>query len=394
MEKHSDISDQPIPTLKSQSLVAGITNEWKPNSFINKSVCGDTWHEFYLQDSSEGSLDSNDCKCQMFSKTSKCLFELRYTNLLDKYYKETSALKEKINDLRSETELAYIEISKLKTQILTIQQDYTLQIHNIQARHQQKMLRTKNDIEALVKSIENKLENQNRARHEEALESVRSEYLKKIQELEQEINRKVSDCQVLQLKKTVNELESANQELEKMILKEKQSRELLVERIRNEYEEKIAELQSEHEIEIIRVQDEERQNLQSELKTLVDEAVKARLEEEILKVTNKYEDLLKKQRKSNYRQLDSKKVLEFSTENSNSAVPEAQDKLQLYQTRIAELESKTQAQAKTIEELSSSLSCTFKRKPAASKIISIFQSTFPSLSSEDLEHLRGKLDCI
>ena len=340
--------------------------------------------------SSEGSLDSNDCKCQMFSKTSKCLFELRYTNLLEKYYKETSALKDKINDLRSETELAYIEISRLKTQVLTIQQDYTLQIHNIQARHQQKMLRTKNDIEALVKSIEHKLESQNRARNEEMLESLRGEYEKRIQELELEANQKASNCQLQELK----ELTSLTQDLQQQLSKARASQQAELQSIHNDYEERLAELASEHEIEIIRLQDEERQNLQSDFQSAVDEAVKGRLQEEVSKVTSKYEDLLKKQRKSNYRLLDCKKVLELSAENSNLPVPEAPDKLELCQRRIAELEAETRSQAKTIEDLSSSLTCTFKRKPAVSKIVSIFQSTCASLSPEELDQLRAKLDCI
>ena len=315
MEKILDsTSEDPTPTLKTQSLVTGITNEWKPNSYINKSVCGETWHDFYLQDSSEGSLDSSDCKCQTFSKSSKCLFELRYTNLLEKYYKETTTLKERIAVLRNETELAYQEISKLKTQVFNIQQDYTLQIHNIQARHQQKMLRTKNDIEALVSSIETKLENQLKGKYEQLFLDMENKCEAKIEEMN-------SEC-----------------------------------------EEKIAVLRNEYEIEIIKLQEEAAEEEASRIEQKVNEIVKAEVKEKVQKVEEKYEEMLKKLRKERVRVKQEKVEVRFDLENSNDNIL-IQEKIEGYEKIIKELREVIKSKDFTIQEMSLDLSASFKRKP-------------------------------
>lgn len=315
MEKFLDsTSEDPTPSLKTQSLVTGITNEWKPNSYINKSVCGETWHDFYLQDSSEGSLDSSDCKCQAFSKSSKCLFELRYTNLLEKYYKETTTLKERISELRNETELAYQEISKLKTQVFNIQQDYTLQIHNIQARHQQKMLRTKNDIEALVSSIETKLENQLKSKYEQVL------------------------------------------------LDTKNKNEAKIEDINNEWEEKLASLRNEYEIEIIKLQEEAAEEEVFRIEQKVNEIVQAQVKEKVQKVEEKYEEMLKKLRKERVRIREEKVEVRFDLENSNDSIL-IQEKIEGYEKIIKELGETIKDKDRSIQEMALGLSGSFKRKP-------------------------------
>jgi DNA repair exonuclease SbcCD ATPase subunit len=372
MEKNPENIEEPIPTLKSQSLVTGITNEWKPNSFINKSVCGDTWHEFYLQDSSEGSLDSNDCKCQMFSKTSKCLFELRYTNLLEKYYKETTALKEKVNDLRNETELAYQEISRLKGQVLTIQQDYTLQIHNIQARHQQKMLRTKNDIEALVQSIEKKLENQVKQKIEDQINNLKNNYESKIENLNaqlknfEETRADLEDCKqkLSFFQEKWEKMKEIDEKCEKKLEKTEKNEVTseTIAKIREEYEEKIELLKSEYELEIIKLQDDENQEKLEDFTKKVEEAVNNRLQQELQKTIEKYETLLLKTRKANIRKPESKTLFELTSENSNFS-SETNEKLETCEKRIKELEAVISSQEKTIQDMSWSLSSSLKKKP-------------------------------
>ncbi|OMJ95549.1 hypothetical protein SteCoe_958 [Stentor coeruleus] len=160
----------PIETHAGKKIISSITNEWKPNVLINQSVCASTWHEYYMENPLDQSPENTDCKCSNLNLnlTMKCEFQEKYMSLLKKYYKDTAKLKDKIKDLRNEITLAYQENGKLRTDLSSLQQDYSLNIQNIQARHQQKLLRTKNDIESLVNALKNE--------YDEKILALKSDY--------------------------------------------------------------------------------------------------------------------------------------------------------------------------------------------------------------------------
>lgn len=158
----------PIETQTGKGIISSITNEWKPNILINQSVCASTWHEYYMENPLDQSPENTECKCSNLNLTMKCEFQEKYMSLLKKYYKDTAKLKDKIKDLRNEITLAYQENGKLRADLSNLQQDYSLNIQNIQARHQQKLLRTKNDIESLVNALKNE--------YDDKISALKSDY--------------------------------------------------------------------------------------------------------------------------------------------------------------------------------------------------------------------------
>jgi cell fate (sporulation/competence/biofilm development) regulator YlbF (YheA/YmcA/DUF963 family) len=306
MEKSLEILEEslsPIGKGNSSSLLATITNEWKPNSYINQSVCGTSWHEYYLDDSPDLSFEV-DCKKGTTSKQKNCLYEEKYTNLVNKYYSDTRKLKDKIKELSVEITNAYQENYKLQTDISSLQQEYSLNIQNIQERHQQKLIRAKNDLGSYLDCVKRKINAQVSEKYEETIKNTK-----------------------------------------------------------NYYEEKIESLKSDHELEIIQIQ-ENYSNYDIKTLTLeITKEIEVNFNKKIEEITQKYEEQIKKMRKEKgmLRAIDNKKSPDVAFETLNNQENPG-EKISEYIKEIEDLKAVIHDQNTKISEMSAGLGSMFKKK--------------------------------
>lgn len=307
MESPADILNEEIsPTEKSSvsSFITSITNEWKPNSYINQSVCGSTWHEYYIEDSPDITLESSDCKCSSFSKLKICKYETKYTELVKKYYSDTKKLKDKVKELSDGISIAFKENEKLRHDLYGLQQDFSLEIQNIQARHQQKLLRTKVDLDSLVKSLD-----------------------------------------------------------QKMAEKFKKENEEIIRNLQNSYEEKIQALKEEHEFEIFKIQENMQEDLVKDLREKLKHELESVYTIKIQELSTQYDERIRqfKKEKALSKCINTKKVLIVNNEPLDNE-HELREKLNSYEKHIQELQSIITIQEKNILDMSSSLTSSFKKK--------------------------------
>ena len=242
---------------------------------------------------------------------------------MNKYYTDTQKLKAKIKELRGEISLAFQENYKLRSDISLMQQEYSLQIQDVQERHQQKLLRAKNDLENFINSLE-----------------------------------------------------------EKITIKIRKESQELIEKIKNDYEEKIQNLKNEHEFEIINIQDNNHDDDMKNITDIVIKDVEEKHKQKIQEISLQYEERIKQiqREKGIQKMVKNKKVLEINNESENPQ-QEYQEKINSYEKHIKELRNIIESQEKNISEMSMSLNSSFKKKQPLSsyqvtKILQIFQYFF------------------
>lgn len=320
MEKSIAVDEElsPIEKPNSTSFITSITNEWKPNLFINQSVCGSTWHEYYIEDSPDFTLESTECKCSSHSKSNLCKYENKYTGLVRKYYTDTKKLKDKVKELRENIDDLNKENEKIKIDSLELQQEYSLEIQNVQIRHQQKLIRAKNDLENFIKSLEEKLTKKFKEEYEKVLENVR-----------------------------------------------------------NEYEEKIQMIRNDHEFEIIQIQENSEFDKGIELEEKIKQEFEGKLKEKTQEITLFYEEKMKQMRKEKglQKKVEGKKVLVINNESASNE-SDLKEKISHQEKHISELNGIISQQEKTISDITSS--SIFRKKSAftasqVSQILNLLQ---------------------
>lgn len=123
-----------------------ITMEWKPNTTINKSLSFKALHKTYTcfeEDYSEVEV----LKTQLKQKD-EYLSQLNF-----KYERDISELNQLILELNEELEKSKKETSYYKKLVETTREEYNLKIQSMQARHERKLQRSKQDFDFLLSDM-------------------------------------------------------------------------------------------------------------------------------------------------------------------------------------------------------------------------------------------------
>lgn len=170
-----------------------ITMEWKPNTYINQSVCFSSMHDNYckeIQDLGQGIANENDSPYEQDIEAMKYYIHRRdskYRKLQKTYNRDVIQLKEEVNAITEKFNQSQTEINRLAAVVEALQVEHTQQLQNMQARHERKLQRGKLDLDSLLSDINEKtaayVSEKMTAAHQEEIEKLRDFYEEKIEEL-------------------------------------------------------------------------------------------------------------------------------------------------------------------------------------------------------------------
>ena len=331
-KRNSDSSvDSSSPSPQNDS---SITMEWKPNTYINQSVCFSSMHDNYckeIQDinqslihESESPTHEKDIEAMKYYIHRR---DSKYRKLQKTYNREVMQLKEEATILQEKLANRDIEIEKLSSVIEIMQIEHTQQLQNMQARHERKLQKSKLDLDSLLSDVNEK---------------------------------------------------TANYVAEKM----KVSHQEEIEKLRDFYEEKIEELRMEHELELnARDNGTEEENFEDIKEN--NECLNRKIEE--------FKDQVESMEKKYTREINNlKRLLTIQREenkclkkNENSEDEEAKNKIKILEEEISSLKETIESYEKTIDELSKELQGTFRKKK---------KSTSDDSLEGDLQKLLGQIN--
>lgn len=192
-KKQSRKSSKNSSTSPSPSHNSSITMEWKPNTFINQSASFCYIHENYRHEpdiytpSSKSMIPHSE---PTLLQTQLYQTEQRYRKLYAQYERDVRLLNEQLVDANNELAIAHQEISKAALEKARIQQEYALRLQNMQAHHERKMQRSKQDLDILLSEINEKaamdLTSKIQEEHRQEIHKLRDEYEEKIEQLKTE----------------------------------------------------------------------------------------------------------------------------------------------------------------------------------------------------------------
>lgn len=313
---------------------SSITMEWKPNTYINQSVCFSSMHDNYCRDLSDiNESIVNESESPTYEKDIEAMKyyihrrDSKYRKLQKRYNRDVMQLKEDIASLQSKLEQSTGETARLESVVEAHRKEHALQLQNIQARHERKLQRSKQDLDSLLSDI----------------------------------NQKTALYVTEKLQK------SHQQEIEK---------------IRDYYEQKIEELRVEHELEL-----QSKEGEGPATYTLSSLPMNSVLYKEIEDYKLQLEAIEKKYSKENN---NLKRLLTISREENKSLKKtETQDdsdlnaKAKMLEEEVRSLKDTLESYEKTIDELSRELQGTFRKKKKASH---------PQGLEEDLHKLLGQIN--
>ncbi|CAG9328767.1 unnamed protein product [Blepharisma stoltei] len=305
---------------------SSITMEWKPNTYINQSICFSSMHDHYceeiidstqtlLNESDEGLAYKQDIDAMRYYIQSK---ESKLRKLQRRYQRDIGKLKDELAQSKAETEAAQKEIYFLNQEIDRMQQDFTQQLLNNQARHERKLQRSKQDLDALISENNEKtaifVAEKLRAIHQAEMDKLRDDYEEQIERLRMEHEL---------------EIQEKEEEYESIISKE------------NNFkidEERLEEMERAH-----------KKNIES---------LEDKYEEEIERLKKQIQNMKEERPKKNL-------IMKFEENKINEKeIQELQEKIQIFQEEAQEQRRIIELQKKTIEDLSKELQGTFKKRPA------------------------------
>ena len=173
---------------------SSITMEWKPNTYINQSVCFSSMHDNYCKDMQDLSLNlTPEGESPTYEKNIEAMKyyihrrDSKFRKLQKTYNRDVMQLKEEVSALQSKLSQRNDEVEKLTELFDKIQEDHTLQLQNMQARHERKLQRSKMDLDSLLSDINEKtavyVTEKMKVEHQEEIEALRDFYEEKIEEL-------------------------------------------------------------------------------------------------------------------------------------------------------------------------------------------------------------------
>jgi len=285
-----------------ESPDSSITMEWKPNTHINHSISFSSVHDPYCEDSLNTFEDDS---ARDLESMKYCLQrrDAKLRKLHKKYKREITKLQEENERLKLDLEHAQEEAKHFSEEVERLHQDHTVQLQSLQARHERKLQRSKQDLESLITNLNSK-----------AAEDLR-------EQLEQERQDQISDLQLkheLELQEKTEDYENLIQDLKGQV---------------TEYQEYV-------------------QTLENSCKSQI-EAVKRKYTKEVSALKEKSSKGLKKSPLKIYE--DPSKDREIET---------LQHRIKELETSNSEQNRIIESQEKTIEELSRELQGAFKKKPS------------------------------
>lgn len=306
-KRNSDSSlDSSSPSPRNDS---SITMEWKPNTCINQSVCFSSMHDNYCRDMQETCQSIQaESESPTYEKDIEAMKyyihrrDSKYRKLQKTYNRDVMQLKDEVASLQGKLTQTGEDVERLTSMIEVMKKDHTQQLQNIQARHERKLQRSKQDLDVLLSDI-----------NEQTALYV-SEKLKKAHQEE-------------------------------------------IEKLRDYYEAKIEELRFMHELELNEHEQEKHQDYNEDVYKELEECKKElqMIEKKYIKEINNLKRLLTIQREEN---LCLKKV-------ENHEETELKKKLKEAENENLALKETIESYERTIDELSTELQGTFKKKKKA-----------------------------
>ena len=210
-----------------------ITTEWKPNTYINQSVCFSSMHENYCRDLQETthSLLEDSPKYDQDIEAMKSYInrrETKYRKLQKIYNKDMLAQREELATLRDKLSKSEEEVQKLTSTVELMKKEHIQQLQNLQARHEQKLQKSKLDLESLINDISEKnsifMTDLLKTAHAQEIEKLKDYYEEKIEELrvehELELNARDIEVKDLGYKQCIEVYKAQIETMEKKHVKE------------------------------------------------------------------------------------------------------------------------------------------------------------------------------
>ncbi|CAG9322806.1 unnamed protein product [Blepharisma stoltei] len=191
----SSSADSTSPT---PSADTSITMEWKPNTVINQSACFTFIHGNYnpdfaspykptiteISESPSGKQDLESIKYFLQNR------EAKLRKLQKRYKIDTAKLKEELNAANENIAKITKEANFYKEQNLKMKEEHALQIQLLQARHEQRMQRSKQELNILLgefneKTAELVTEKLNMA-HQQEIDKIHGFYHEQIEQIREE----------------------------------------------------------------------------------------------------------------------------------------------------------------------------------------------------------------
>ncbi|CAG9325549.1 unnamed protein product [Blepharisma stoltei] len=207
-------STSPIP-----SEEPSITVEWKPNGFVNQSICFNAVNRNKTIDTpkpTEASPDFEELQCLLQHKDAK----------IQKIRQKSQCLLEKSNKDLIEAKLHYKqanqEIATLKKMNELIKEQNSKQLEDLQVRHERKLQKVKQDVDNYLSELYEKaavyVTEKLKISHKREIMGLKEQYEEKINrmrmEYEAEIDQKDYECRQLleQLEEQTEEFTEENSE--------------------------------------------------------------------------------------------------------------------------------------------------------------------------------------
>lgn len=290
-----------------------------------------------LNESDEGSY-KQDIDAMRYYIQSK---ESKLRKLQRRYQRDVGKLKDEITQSKAETEAAHKEIYFLNQEIDRMQQDFSQQLLNNQARHERKLQRSKQDLDGLINELNEKtasfVAEKLRAMHQKEMEKIRDDYEEQIERLRMEHELEIQDKE---------------EEYENMFTQSK---------IERHEEPKAADLEKKHKLEI--------------------NGLEKRYEDEIERLKKQIHGMKEERPKKNLMKL-------VDDTAHNTEIQEYQEKINIFQDEISEQQRIIESQKRTIEDLSRELQGTFKKRPVKN---SKLESSLEKDLEKDLKGLIGQI---
>ena len=179
---------------------SSITMEWKPNTYINQSVCFSSMHDNYCKELQETIHTSANDSPESDIEAMKCYInrrENKYRKLQKIYNKDVNLLRDEINAMNVKVSQADSENFRLTALVEMMKKEHIQQIQNLQARHEIKLQKNKVDLEGLIQEIrENRsvlVSDKLKLSHYKEIEKVRNLYEEKIETLKAEHELELSE---------------------------------------------------------------------------------------------------------------------------------------------------------------------------------------------------------
>ena len=158
---------------------SSITMEWKPNTYINQSVCFSSMHDNYCKELQE-TIHTADDSPESDIEAMKCYInrrENKYRKLQKIYNKDVNLLRDEINALNVKVRQVDSENMRLTALVEIMKKEHIQQIQNLQARHEIKLQKNKIDFEGLIQEVrENKKIDKIQSSHFKEIEKIRNFY--------------------------------------------------------------------------------------------------------------------------------------------------------------------------------------------------------------------------